>query len=138
MTTENLSPAGTDAQATAAQPDRFRYAIPVVLSTFLTLLTLAPVAYVMWRNMPARVATVDLQKLVEENEKRVLAVLGKGENITLEQRAAVEALAVDFAKKISLAVDAIGADCHCVIVNKAALLGGLTVDYTDQVRARLQ
>ncbi|QPN33239.1 hypothetical protein [Diaphorobacter sp. JS3051] len=130
------TPAPTAAAAPAA--DRMRYVIPAVLSTLLTLVALAPVAYVINRNMPARVATVDLQVLVEEDQKRTLDVIGKGGDVTDEQRAVAQKLTIDFAKKLSATVDALGQECNCVIVNKAALLGGVTIDYTDQVRARMK
>lgn len=142
MTTEPTTnptpemPAPTEAAAPAA--DRMRYVIPAVLSTLLTLVALAPVAYVINRNMPARVATVDLQVLVEEDQKRTLDVIGKGGDVTDEQRAVAQKLTIDFAKKLSATVDALGQECNCVIVNKAALLGGVTIDYTDQVRARMK
>ncbi|ART57401.1 hypothetical protein CBP36_21785 (plasmid) [Acidovorax carolinensis] len=142
MTTEpNTNPTPeTPAPAEAAAPaaDRMRYVIPAVLSTLLTLVALAPVAYVINRNMPARVATVDLQVLVEEDQKRTLDVIGKGGDVTAEQRAVAQKLTIDFAKKLSATVDALGQECNCVIVNKAALLGGVTIDYTDQVRARMK
>lgn len=140
MTTEpttNPTPEAP-AQTVAAAPDRMRYVIPAVLSTLLTLVALAPVAYVINRNMPPRVATVDLQALVEEDQKRTLEVIGKGGEVTDEQRAVAQKLTIDFAKKLSSTVDALGQECHCVIVNKAALLGGVTIDYTDQVRARMK
>ena len=53
-------------------------------------------------------------------------------------RAVAQKLTIDFAKKLSATVDALGQECNCVIVNKAALLGGVTIDYTDQVRARMK
>jgi hypothetical protein len=140
MTTEptiNSTP-DVPAQPVAAAPDRMRYVIPAVLSTLLTLVALAPVAYVVNRNMPPRVATVDLQALVEEDQKRTLEVIGKGGEVTDEQRAVAQKLTIDFAKKLSSTVDALGQECQCVIVNKAALLGGVTIDYTDHVRARMK
>lgn len=123
---------------TPTDKDRMRFIVPAVMSTFLTLVALAPVGYVLYRNMPPRVATVDLQALVEEDQKRMLDVIGKGGEITAEQRAVAEKLTIDFAKKLSATVDALGQDCRCVIVNKAALLGGLTIDYTEQVRTRMK
>lgn len=142
MTTEpNTNPTPetpASAEAAALAADRMRYVIPAVLSTLLTLVALAPVAYVINRNMPARVATVDLQVLVEEDQKRTLDVIGKGGDVTAEQRAVAQKLTIDFAKKLSATVDALGQECNCVIVNKAALLGGVTIDYTDQVRARMK
>ncbi len=110
-----------------------------LVAVFLTLLALAPVGYAAYRSMPPRVATVDLQKLVEEEQKRTMDVISsKGGSVTDDQRAAVERLTTDFAKKLSSTVDDIGAECRCVIVNKAALLGGVTVDYTDTVRDRMK
>lgn len=140
MTTEPTTNPTPDApaQPVAAAPDRMRYVIPAVLSTLLTLVALAPVAYVINRNMPPRVATVDLQALVEEDQKRTLEVIGKGGEVTDEQRAVAQKLTIDFAKKLSSTVDALGQECQCVIVNKAALLGGVTIDYTDHVRARMK
>ncbi|WP_459203439.1 hypothetical protein ACQVRV_00235 (plasmid) [Ralstonia pseudosolanacearum] len=129
------SPATTPAPA---EKDRLRIAVPALLSAFVTLLALAPMGYVLYRNMPPRLATVDLQLLVEEDQKRMLDVLGKAGDVTDEQRATAEKLTVDFAKKLSATVDELGKECGCVIVNKAALLGGITIDYTDQVRTRIK
>ena len=128
------------AQADAIAPtvDRMRYWVPALLSTLLTLLALAPVAYVINRNMPARVATVDLQALVDEEQKRTMGMFGKSDDVTDEQRSAAQKLTVDFAQRLSTTVDALGEECQCVIVNKAALLGGVTVDYTEHVRARMR
>lgn len=136
-TTSQPSPAGGE-PAAAVPPDRLRHLVPVLLSTLLTLLALAPVAYVVNRNMPPRLATVDLQALVDEEQKRTLDVIGKGGELSDEQRAVAQQLTIEFARKLSGTVDAIGQECGCVIVNKAALLGGLAIDYTVQVRARLK
>jgi len=136
MTTEantNRTP-----EVPAPTTDLMPYVIPAVLATLLTLVALAPVAYIINRNMPARVATVDLQVLVDEDQKRTLDVIGKGSNLTDEQRAVAQKLTIDFAKKLSATVDALGQECNCVIVNKAALLGGVTIDYTDQVRGMMK
>ena len=118
--------------------ERMRYVIPAVLSTLLTLVALAPVAYVINRNMPVPIATVDLQALVEEDQKRTVDLIGKGGEVSDEQRDVAQKLTIDFAKKLSATVDALGRECNCVIVNKAALLGGVTIDYTDEVRARMR
>lgn len=126
------------APAAAVPTDRLRHVVPVLLSTLLTLLALAPVAYVVNRNMPPRLATVDLQALVDEEQKRTFDVIGHNGELSDEQRAVAQQLTIDFARKLSSTVDAIGRECGCVIVNKAALLGGMAVDYTDQVRTRLK
>ena len=114
-------------------------AATVLTAMFCTLLTLSPMAYVAYRQAPPRIATVDLQKLVEEDQQRAITVLGQGPGgvASAEQRAAYLATATAFAKKLSDAVDALGQTCNCVIVNKAAVLGGKTVDYTDGLRQRM-
>ena len=109
----------------------------VLTSVLVTLLALAPIGFMAYRSRPPSIATVDLQKLVEEEEKRTIAALGSGQNISAEQRATLEKLTIDFAKRLSSSIDALGAECKCVIVNKAALLGGVTIDYTDLVRERM-
>jgi hypothetical protein len=140
MTSEappQTDPGGTQ-PAAVVRPDRLRQVVPVLLSTLLTLLVLAPVAYVVNRKLPPRLATVDLQALVEEEQKRTLDVIGKGGELGDEQRAVAQQLTVEFARKLSSTVDALGQECGCVIINKAALLGGVAIDYTDQVRARIR
>lgn len=140
MTSEaspQTGPGGTQ-PAAVVRPDRLRQVVPVLLSTLLTLLVLAPVAYVVNRKLPPSLATVDLQALVDEEQKRTLDVIGKGGELSDEQRAVAQQLTVDFARKLSSTVDALGQECGCVIINKAALLGGVAIDYTDQVRARIR
>lgn len=117
---------------------RKEHVLTALLGAFFTLLALVPVGYSLARNLAPHVATVDLQKLVEEEQERMLAVLGSGGAVTDEQRAAAERLTVDFATKLSVTIDALGAECGCVILNKAALLGGSTLDFTDQVRQRIR
>lgn len=140
MTSEappQTDPGGTQ-PAAVVRPDRLRQVVPVLLSTLLTLLVLTPVAYVVNRKLPPSLATVDLQALVDEEQKRTLDVIGKGGELSDEQRAVAQQLTVDFARKLSSTVDALGQECGCVIINKAALLGGVAIDYTDQVRARIR
>jgi hypothetical protein len=140
MTSEappQTDPGGTQ-PAAVVRPDRLRQVVPVLLSTLLTLLVLAPVAYVVNRKLPPRLATVDLQALVEEEQKRTLDMIGRGGELSDERRAVAQQLTVDFARKLSSTVDALGQECGCVIINKAALLGGVAIDYTDQVRARIR
>mgnify|MGYP003475869078 FL=1 len=140
MTSEappQTDPGGTQ-PAAVVRPDRLRQVVPVLLSTLLTLLVLAPVAYVVNRKLPPSLATVDLQALVDEEQKRTLDVIGKGGELSDEQRAVAQQLTVDFARKLSSTVDALGQECGCVLITKAALLGGVAIDYTDQVRARIR
>lgn len=117
---------------------RKEHVLVVLVAVFVTLVTLAPLTYMAYRHMPRAIVTVDLQKLIEEEEKHAVALLSKDANVSTEQRQVVEKLTVDFAKKLSANMDTLGAECHCVIINKAALLGGTTVDYTDVMRERIR
>ena len=112
--------------------------ITAVLAAFITLLALSPVAYVAYRNLPPSIATVDLQQLVEEAQQRNLSLLTKEGSGSEEQRAQAARISVDFAKKLSGVVEALGQECQCVIVNKAALLAGVSADYTARVRERMK
>lgn len=118
--------------------DWIRGGIQVVVSSLLTLLVLLPIAYTMHRSQPPHLGTVDLQTLLQENQSRVMAVIGDGDNITQAQRDVAQKLAADFARRLSDGVRELSAECGCILVNKAALLGGDAVDYTEQVRARLK
>ena len=107
----------------------------VMLSVLATLLALTPVGYVAYRNLPAHVATVDVKQLVDEEQKRTMELLGH--RVDENERAALKQLTIEFATRLSTIVDALGTECRCVIVNKAALLGGAAVDYTEIVRERV-
>lgn len=114
------------------------HAVVVVLSVFFTLLALAPVGVMVSRHLPREVATVDLQRLVEEEQQHAIDLLRKGSGPVQDQREAVEKQTVQFARRLSAIVDTLGSECHCVIINKAALLGGAATDYTDLVRERVR
>ena len=114
-------------------------ALTVMLTTLFTLVCLAPLAYTAYRHRPAAVAVVDLQKLVEEDRQRTFAALGKTANgvASEEQRSAYLKSTTDFAHKLEVAIDVVAKQCRCVLVNKAAVLGGESLDYTDGVRSQL-
>jgi len=106
------------------------------------MLALVPVVYVAYQHAPPSLATVDVQKLVEEDQQRLLSLIGaKAGNVTDLQRASAEKLSAEFARRLSAAVDQLGQECRCVLINKAALLSGSASavhDYTDSVRARIR
>lgn len=114
--------------------------VGALLAALVTLLALAPVGYALFRRLPLPIATVDLQKLVEEEQNRTLgpAASANGGVLADDVRAHAEQRTVAFAKRLSLTMEALGETCRCVIVNKAALLSGSATDYTDQVRERLK
>lgn len=136
MTSEQVQEALPE--ASWSERERMRYLAPAVISSLITLIALAPVGYVLWRNFPPPIATVDLQKLVEEDQQEIMELFSKDGDITDDQRAKAEKRTVDFAKQLSTVIDRLGAECRCVIVNKAALLGGVTIDYTDLVREQIK
>lgn len=114
-------------------------AVLILMSTCFTLIALAPVGYFAVKRLPPRIATIDLLALVEEDQKRVLGIVGPAPaEPSEERRTTAERLSADFAKRLSVLVDVLGQECGCVIINKAALLAGTTDDYTDIVRERLK
>lgn len=154
MTPERTEPVNLPASASPELPpvaeparrDWLALAIPILLSAMVVLMALAPLGYVLMRNLPRPVATIDLQKLVLEAQQRHLARTNRGAvataGISASDAAAEQAAAtVDsarFARDLSVAVEQLGRTCRCVLVNKAAVLNGSTlVDYTDALRTRL-
>lgn len=111
----------------------------VLFAVLVTLLALAPVAFMAYRAIPPRVATVDLQRLIEDDQKRTIELLGKSNGVIGDdQRATLQRMSEEFARRLSAAVEHLGAECRCVLVNKAALLGGTATDYTDHVREQVK
>ena len=118
--------------------DRVRNILAVALtSTFLTLAALSPIAYMLSQRIPPHLATVDLQKLIEEEQEQAIRMLGAG-SLTDDQRAGMGKMSGEFASKLSLAVEAVDQSCNCILINKAALLSGGAADYTDVVRQRMK
>lgn len=141
MDKNNITPAITsmDDAPPAVVPVTTNLLTTALLSTCFTLLALSPVAYMAYKHTPPQVATVDLQKIVEEDQKRLVDLLGaKSGNVSEDQRGLAEKMTVDFAKRLSATVDQLGVECHCVLINKAALLAGTATDYTDIVRERIK
>lgn len=131
------APTAPAASPVPAQPgQRMSVITTALLSTVFTLVALAPVAYAIYRHTPPQVATVDLQKLVEEDQQRLLTLIGA--TGTSDRQALAEKMSADFAKRLSGVVDELGQECHCVLVNKAALLAGTATDYTNLVRERMK
>jgi len=127
----------TPAPATPHENDWLRWFAHAVSAALLVLVALVPLGYALWMRLPPKVVTVDLQRLVEDDQTRVVQSMGAESALTPEARAVLHQQTVDFARKLSLAIDQMGQECHCVIINKAALLGGQSIDYTEQVRARM-
>ena len=112
---------------------------PALLACFFVLLILFAFYWYRGDNGMREIATVDLLLLVEENQAQAFAMLGNGTNVlTEEQRAKLEDSSANFAIRLSSAVEQLGEECQCVIVNKAAILGGVAVDYTDLIRERIK
>ena len=131
------TPAAAPLTSPSQPPSYFMSVLTTALvSTVFTLIALAPVAYSIYKHTPPQVATVDLQKLVEEDQKRLLDLIGVGGSS--DKQALADKMTADFAKKLSVVVDELGKECHCVVINKAALLAGTATDYTDIVRERIK
>ncbi len=113
------------------------FLITAGFSSILTMVALAPIAYVANKNLPKRIASVDLQKLVEEEQEKAMKILGSG-SLTDEQRSSLQKVTIEFAIKLSVEVEKLGAECACILVNKAALLGGGADDFTDLIRERMK
>ncbi len=113
--------------------------VTAVVSVLCTLLVLSPVAYTAFRHLPERLVTVDLQKLIEDDQQRSISTLGETPNGVANeaQRAAYLKNTSVFASRLGAALDLLGQECRCVVVNKAAVLSGAAPDYTAVVGQQL-
>lgn len=108
----------------------------VIFSVLISLTVMSVVGYGAYkRYMPKPIATINIQKLVEENQAKLIKTFGDGSNITPEQQAQAQVESIAFAKNLSVAVDQLSKTCNCVLINKAALLSGYSdsLDYTTTI-----
>ncbi|MFA8362876.1 hypothetical protein ACEPT7_33980 [Burkholderia ubonensis] len=131
---------GTDSAAAGkAKRDIAGYAAPVLISSIVTLLALAPVLYVRLAHLPKAVATVDLQQLVVLGQQRYLDRRSVQSAASAADVSTATAASAEFARDLSAAVVELGTTCKCVLVNKAAVLNSdVIADYTDQLRDKLK
>ncbi|WP_063800629.1 hypothetical protein [Burkholderia cepacia] len=137
------APSATPSTQSPARRDWTRHAVPILASSLVTLAVLSPLIYTSVARRPAPVATVDLQSLVEAAQARQLAAFRASNGAQAAPSASDAQAAVDdtarFARELSVAVDALGRNCRCVLVNKAAILNTDTVvDYTDVLRTQFR
>lgn len=128
-----------ESSVASIQRKQFGLVASTLVAMGCTILALSPVAYTAYRHRSPRIATVDLQKLVEEDQQRSIAALAKSADgvASDEQRSAYLKNTTAFAHKLEVAIDLAAQQCRCVIVNKAAVLGGEAMDYTESIRQRL-
>ncbi|OJA52625.1 hypothetical protein BGV68_20435 [Burkholderia ubonensis] len=122
-----------------AKHDIAGYIAPVLISSIVTLLALAPVLYVRLAHLPKPVATVDLQQLVVLGQQRYLDRRNVQAAASVPDVSTATAASAEFARDLSAAVIELGATCKCILVNKAAVLNSDAItDYTDQLRDKLK
>ncbi len=95
--------------------------------------------YWIWR-MPSErlsVATVDLEKIVREEQERYTKVFTKQGPQNTEEWTRLNAMTQDFSSKLSDRLSDISAGCDCVLINRAAVISANAPDLTDLVRKGL-
>ena len=111
-----------------------------LLSVCTSLVLGAPLVY-FWtqRERPAPVVVVDVQKLISDEQDTLLKTFNNGDPVHMTEDAKSKATqhAGDYAKRLSVALDQLGTDCGCVVVNKAAVLAGAAPDLTDLIARRI-
>jgi hypothetical protein len=102
----------------------------IIVVLFAVILSVLIVGLVSWKVIPklsVSVGTVDLESLIVAKQTALSATPGLDSRKILEESGA-------FGQRLTIAVEKIGAECRCVLLNKAAVLGGNSIDYTDEVR----
>ncbi|MDR6503853.1 hypothetical protein J2785_007046 [Burkholderia ambifaria] len=137
------APAAAPVTPGPARRDWMRHVAPILASSLVTLAVIGPLLYTTSAHRAAPVATIDLQKLVEAAQARQLAAFRASHGAQAVPSASDAQAAVDdtarFARELSIAVEALGRTCRCVLVNKAAILNTeAVVDYTDTLRTQFK
>ncbi|WP_175914494.1 TrbI F-type domain-containing protein [Burkholderia metallica] len=111
-----------------------------IVSVAASLLLGAPLVYC-WtqRDRVAPVVVVDVQKLISDEQETLLKTFNNGDPVHMTDDAKNKATqhAGDYAKRLSAALDQLGTQCGCVVVNKAAVLAGDAPDVTDLIARRI-
>ncbi|MBN3815160.1 hypothetical protein G3N57_00410 [Paraburkholderia sp. Se-20369] len=111
-----------------------------IISVCASLVLGAPLVY-FWsqRDKVAPVVVVDVQKLITDEQEALLKSINNGDPVHMTDDAKNKATqhAGDYAKRLSAALDQLGRECRCVVVNKAAVLAGDASDLTDLIVRRI-
>ncbi|HGF4017316.1 MULTISPECIES: TrbI F-type domain-containing protein [Burkholderia cepacia complex] len=111
-----------------------------LISIGASLLLGSPLVY-FWtqREKVAPVVVVDVQKLISDEQEALLKTFNNGDPVHMTDDAKNKATqhAGDYAKRLSAALDQLGAQCGCVVINKAAVLAGDAPDLTDLIAKRI-
>lgn len=123
------------------QPKTSRFSAEIirgVITVSACMVLAAPFAYKLNRNIPPQIATVDIQSILEEEQKNWVDGLSTDANRTKTEKDEMESRSIRFAVNLSTAVDKLGEDCRCIVLNKAAVLSGGYMDLTDVLKKRLK
>jgi hypothetical protein len=111
-----------------------------LISIGASLVLGSPLVY-FWtqRERVAPVVAVDVQKLISDEQETLLKTFNNGDPVHMTDDAKNKATqhAGDYAKRLSAALDQLGAPCGCVVINKAAVLAGDAPDLTDLIAKRI-
>lgn len=114
----------------------------VFMSALLTLVCLAPVGYLMYKKVPKPIGIIDVQEIVNENQRDIVSAFSNSEYISEQQKVDSLNKAQMFTAKLNKAVEEVSEECGCVLINKAAVLteakSNVMVDYTDTVRNKVK
>ncbi|ALK35174.1 hypothetical protein [Burkholderia plantarii] len=118
---------------------RYDLILTGLLTAVGTLLIHAPIDYFQQSEAAAPIVVVDVQKLLTDEQATQIKQFGDGDpaHMTPEAKSAALQQAGDWAKHLSDAVAQYGAECRCVVVNKAAVLSGSAQDVTPVIATRL-
>lgn len=113
-----------------------------IISSLISVLVISPFLYKGYKLIPKKIGVVDVQKLVEENQSVIISRMQQNNGmVNDDERNDYLQSTANFAKSLSITLEDLEKSCHCILLNKAALLTTSTsgvVDYTNEARASLQ
>ena len=113
--------------------------IMALCSTLLTLVVLVPLVIMVCKQLPPQCATIDLQKIIEQDQSRILSLLNAQTGVNSEEnRRKNEQLTIEFSRRLTKNIERLSVECRCILINKAALLSGNVPDYTELLMERMK
>lgn len=86
---------------------------------------------------PLRIATVDLDAVVEAKQLQFAEAIGRP-GITDAEREGALKLVEGFASELGKAVSELKSECECLVLVKAAVVGASGMDLTPQLKQKMQ
>jgi hypothetical protein len=137
MPASDEAPTAINQETAARQPMTFSMTIAAMLLISIGVTLVGQLTYHKWFSKPAqRVVTVDLNEVLGLKQIQLMKQATRPGATDADRAAAYDAIG-QFGKDIEATLNDMQHDCNCLLVVRAAVLGGQSEDLTNEVKKRL-